>query len=65
MASVKLTPAGTNTRGTPSFRAEFNQAGDDLPKRPILKSADMLKPTPGIRGFYPRGVDRDAPGGTS
>ncbi len=62
MASVKLIPVGTNTRGTPSFRVEFSQAGVDLPKRPLLTAADMMKPRPGERGYYLRGVDQDAPG---
>ncbi len=61
MASVRFTKVGQNGRGSPTYLAEFSPAGEDLPRGPQMRAADMLKPRPGQRGYYPQGIDRDAP----
>lgn len=54
---VRFTPSGKNGRGSTTYRASF----EEVPPKPQHKAVDMLKLHPGVRGYEPRGVDRNAP----
>lgn len=60
MASVIFRPAGTNSRGTQAYQAEFRRTGG-LSTRRGKTGAEMLRTTPGVRGEVPRGTDTNAP----
>jgi hypothetical protein len=57
MASVRFEPVPPGPDGKPRFKASFNKTGSDLPRKSLLKAAEMLKLHPGDRYFHPRGVD--------
>lgn len=59
MAAVRFVKVGIGSRG-PIWQAEFLRTGG-LPKGPQMTAREVTTVRPGIRGFVPRGTDRNAP----